>query len=600
MHFQVKGHIPADKIEEIKQRADIVQLVSEYVTLKKAGRNFLGLCPFHKEKTPSFTVSRDKQMFYCFGCGEGGHALTFLMKVSNMTFPEAARHLAKKTGVIIPDPVLNDQEREQYGIREQIYRINEAAAKLFTSRLFSETGLPAREYLKKRGIREDVVREFRLGYADEGWRTLKSYFEQKNVALPMVAQAGLIVAKEEGAEAGEGAYYDRFRGRLIFPIEDAGGRVMAFGGRIIASGEPKYLNSPETPVFSKGRNLYGLMRAKDGIRKSGYAILVEGYFDLISLWNAGLTNVLASMGTALTAEQVELLRRYTGNVAVLFDADEAGRKALQRSVQLFLSGGVHARAVVLPEKYDPDDYVRQFGREKLEQIIEAAPSVIDYYIDHLVGEKVSLEEKRDAVREALHFVAGFGDAIERNLFLKRISEKSGIDQEVLKKEALRIREPSAEPPERVKGKTLSALDKVELSLILFMLQHTASIPQVGESGVLECFTDGELKSLGEQMIERSRENSSENLTTSLFLDGLPDGPLKQLIFKSMLEGRTDDEKVWERYVTDNIKKIKRKWYGGRKKNLSLELKKAQEQRDSDWQNRLLREKEKLLQEEKQL
>ena len=600
MHFQVKGHIHADKIEEIKQRADIVQLVSEYVTLKKAGRNFLGLCPFHKEKTPSFTVSRDKQMFYCFGCGEGGHALTFLMKVSNMTFPEAARHLAKKTGIIIPDPALNDQEREQYGAHEQIYRINEAAAKLFTSRLFSETGLPAREYLKKRGIREDVVREFRLGYADEGWRTLKSYFEQKNVALPMVAQAGLIVAKEEGAGAGEGAYYDRFRGRLIFPIEDAGGRVMAFGGRIIASGEPKYLNSPETPVFSKGRNLYGLMRAKDGIRKSGYAILVEGYFDLISLWNAGLTNVLASMGTALTAEQVELLRRYTGNVAVLFDADEAGRKALQRSVQLFLSGGVHARAVVLPEKYDPDDYVRQFGREKLEQIIEAAPSVIDYYIDHLVGEKVSLEEKRDAVREALHFVAGFGDAIERNLFLKRISEKSGIDQEVLKKEALRIREPSSEPPGRVREKTSSVLDKVELSLILFMLQHTASIPQVGESGVLECFTAGELKSLGEQMIERSRENSAENLTTSLFLDGLPDGPLKQLIFKSMFEGRTDDEKVWERYVTDNIKKIKRKWYGGRKKNLSLELKKAQEQGDSDWQNRLLQEKEKLLQEEKQL
>ena len=600
MHFQVKGHIPADKIEEIKQRADIVQLVSEYVTLKKAGRNFLGLCPFHKEKTPSFTVSRDKQMFYCFGCGEGGHALTFLMKVSDMTFPEAARHLAKKTGIIIPDPVLNDQEREQYGIREQIYRINEAAAKLFTNRLFSETGLPAREYLKKRGIREDVVREFRLGYADEGWRTLKSYFEQKNVALPMVAQAGLIVAKEEGAGAGEGAYYDRFRGRLIFPIEDAGGRAMAFGGRIIASGEPKYLNSPETPVFSKGRNLYGLMRAKDGIRKSGYAILVEGYFDLISLWNAGLTNVLASMGTALTAEQVELLRRYTGNVAVLFDADEAGRKALQRSVQLFLSGGVHARAVVLPEKYDPDDYVRQFGREKLEQIIEAAPSVIDYYIDHLVGEKVSLEEKRDAVREALHFVAGFGDAIERNLFLKRISEKSGIDQEVLKKEALRTREPSSEPPGRVREKASSVLDKVELSLILFMLQHTASIPQVGESGVLECFTDGELKSLGEQMIERRRENSSENLTTSLFLDDLSDGPLKQLIFKSMLEGRTDDEKVWERYVTDNIKKIKRKWYGGRKKNLSLELKKAQEQGDSDWQNRLLREKEKLMQEEKQL
>ena len=596
----MKGHIPGDTIEEIKKRADIVQLVSEYVTLKKAGRNFLGLCPFHKEKTPSFTVNRDKQMFYCFGCGEGGHALTFLMKISNMTFPEAARHLAKKTGIIIPDPAMSDQEREQYGIREQIFRINEAAATFFTSRLFSATGLPAREYLKKRGIREDVVREFRLGYADQEWRTLKSYFEQKNIALTMVSQAGLIVAKEDGTGGGEGAFYDRFRGRLIFPIEDAGGRVMAFGGRIISSGEPKYLNSPETPVFSKGRNLYGLMRAKEGIRKNGYAILVEGYFDLISLWNAGMTNVLASLGTALTAEQVELLRRYTGNVAVLFDADEAGRKALQRSLQLFLSGGIQAKAVVLPEKYDPDDYVRQFGRENLEEIIDQAPSIIDYYIDNIVGEKAALEEKRDAVREALHFVSSFQDAIERNLFLKRISEKLGIDQEVLKKEAIRTREPSSETSGRIKEKTLNVLDRVEFSLILFMLQHTLSIAQVEKSGVLDCFTDDELKTLGEEIIIRSRENGSANPTASFFLDGLPDGPLKKLIFKSLLEGRTDDEKVWERYVSDTIEKIKRKWYRVKKKNLSLELIKAQEKGDSDWQNRLLREKEMLLHEEKLL
>ena len=590
--------IPADKIEEIKQRADIVQLISEYVTLKKAGRNFLGLCPFHQEKTPSFTVSRDKQMFYCFGCGEGGHAFTFLMKVSNMTFPEAVRHLARKTGVIIPEPAMSDQEREQYGIREQVYRINEAAAKFFTSRLFSEIGLPAREYLKKRGISEDVVREFRLGYADEGWRTLKGYFEQKKVALPLVAQAGLIILKEEEVE--KGTYYDRFRGRLMFPIEDAGGRVMAFGGRVISSGEPKYLNSPETPVFSKGRNLYGLMRAKEGIRTSGYAILVEGYFDLISLWNAGLTNVVASLGTALTAEQVELLRHYTGNVAVLFDADEAGKKALQRSVQLFLSGGVQAKAVVLPEKYDPDDYVRQFGRAKLEEVIDQAPSVIDYYIDHLVGEKVSLEEKRDAVREALQFVATFGDAIERNLFLKRISEKLGIDQEVLKKEAGSPRRSSPEPPGPVKEKTASALDKVEFSLILFMLQHGSSIVPVEESGVLDCFCDAELKSLGGEIIEKCRGNGAENPPGSFSLDDLPDGPLKRLICRSLLEGRTDDEKVWERYVSDTITKIKRKWYGARKKNLSLELIKAQAQGDGDRQNCLLREKEQLLQEEKRL
>ena len=595
----MKGHIPADKIEEIKQRADIVQLISEYVTLKKAGRNFLGLCPFHKEKTPSFTVNRDKQMFYCFGCGEGGHAFTFLMKISNMTFPEAARHLARKTGIVIPDPAMSDQEKEQYSLRERIYRVNEAAASFFTGRLISESGAQAREYLKKRGIKEETVREFRLGYADQGWRTLKGYFEQKNVALPMVAQAGLIIAKEDSAGA-EQAFYDRFRERLIFPIEDAGGRVMAFGGRIISSGEPKYLNSPETPVFSKGRNLYGLMRAKEGIRQSGYAILVEGYFDLISLWNAGLTNVVASLGTALTAEQIELLRHYTGHVAVLFDGDEAGKKALQRSLQLFLSGGVHAQAVLLPEGCDPDDYVRQFGRESLQKLIEAAPSLIDYYIDNIVGSKVTLEEKRDAVREALRFVATFEDAIERNLFLKTISEKLGIDQEVLKKEARRPREPAAMPTGPAKEKALSALDKVEFSLLLFMLQHRASIAQVEESGVLDCLTDPELKSLGAELIKSSKGQGPGNNATSLFLDTLDEGPLKKLIFRSLLEGRTDDEKVCERYVADTIRKIKLRWCGVRKKNLSLKLIEAQEQGDIEWQNRLLREKEGLLQEEKLL
>jgi DNA primase len=233
-------------------------------------------------------------------------------------------------------------------------------------------------------------------------------------------------------------------------------------------------------------------------------------------------------------------------------------------------------------------------------MIATAPSVIDYYIDHLVGDKVSLEEKRDAVREALRFVASFGDAIERNLFLKRISEKLGIDQEVLKKEAGRPRESSSAPPGRVPEKTLKALDKVEFSLILFMLQHTASIKQVEASGVLDCCSDEELKYLGAEIVKKSRESASDNPSASLFLDDLPDGPLKQLIFRSLLEGRTDDEKVWDRYVSDTIKKIKRKWYGGRKKQLSLELIKAQEQGDGDRQNRLLQEKEKLLQEEKLL
>jgi len=581
----LKGHIPDDKIEEIKQRTDIVELISEYVTLKKAGRNYLGLCPFHKEKTPSFTVSRDKQMFYCFGCGEGGHAFTFLMKVSNMTFPEAARHLAKKKGVIIPDPAMDDREKQQYGLREQVYRLNEAAASFFTGSLFSPAGLEAREYLKNRGIKEEVVRVFRLGYADQGWRTLRNYLEKKNISLAMALQAGLLAAKSEGK--GQEDFYDRFRGRLIFPIEDAGGQVMAFGGRVVGSGEPKYLNSPETPVFSKGKNLYGLNRAKEGIRKSGYAILVEGYFDLISLWNAGITNALASMGTALTAEQVDLIRRYTGQVAVLFDADEAGKKALQRSMPLFLAGGLQARAVVLPGNNDPDDYVRKYGRASLEKIIEESPSLVDYYIDVIIGKKATLEENRDAVKEALIFASSLGDAIDRDLFLKRISEKVGIDLQILRKEYRRTGKVPAAPAAGVtKEKPFQVPDKVELSLILAMLQHRASVDEVAKNGVLECFISDELKGFGEAMIAICREMPQGSPAISSYMDSLDQGPFKELLVKSLLEGQTDDESVWERYTADTIKRIREKWGKKKSKTLQDELSRAEKMGDVEKRDRL--------------
>lgn len=593
----MQGLIPDNTIEEIKQRADIVDVVSEYVTLKKAGRNFLGICPFHKEKTPSFTVSREKQMFYCFGCGEGGHVFTFLMKMSNMSFPETARHLAKKTGVVIPERAMTHGEKLQYDVHEQINRVNEMAAAYFVKNLFSPAGAGAREYLKTRGIGDDVVRDFRLGYAEDAWRALRNYFDRRKVPLVLVAQAGLVVSRKDGE--GEEDFYDRFRGRLIFPIEDAGGRVVAFGGRIIGQGEPKYLNSPETPVFSKGRNLYGLNRARDGIRRSGHAILVEGYFDLIALWNVGIVNVLATLGTALTREQVEMLRRYTGHVAVLFDADEAGRKALERSLQLFLGAGIQAKAVVLPERYDPDDYVRRFGRESLENIIDQAPSMVDYYIENIVGQREALEEKRDAARDALSFMSGLDDAIERNLFLKRISEKLGIDQDVLKREAIRsLAPPYAPSPKSTKEKPAGDVDKVELSLILFMLEHPESMVQARETAVLDYFSDNDLRGLGETMLTMLDEDGRQHLTTSFILERIAEGPLKERLLKSLFEERPDDKKVMARFLADAIKQIKRKWYKRSNKSLVMELVKAQKREDRDLCSRLLLEKERLLKEEK--
>ncbi|HOW57138.1 MAG TPA: DNA primase, partial [Smithellaceae bacterium] len=335
------------KIEEIKSRLDIVELVSEYLTLKKAGRNFVGSCPFHQEKTPSFTVNREKQIFYCFGCGEGGNAITFLMKIANMTFPEALKSLAEKTGVVLPPRTASREGRGKDSLRESIVDLNRRAAQYYVRELYGPAGREAREYLQKREITEETINNFRLGYAPENWRSLTDYLDGSGLSLKIAEQAGLVVAGKDGG------YYDRFRGRLIFPIENIFGEVIAFGGRILAKGEPKYLNSPESPVYIKGKNLYGLVKAKEEIRKKGCALIVEGYFDLISLWNAGIGNVVATLGTALTRDHLDLLRRYTVDVVALFDPDEAGRKALDRSLDLFLAADMRARALILPGEDDP-------------------------------------------------------------------------------------------------------------------------------------------------------------------------------------------------------------------------------------------------------
>jgi len=314
----------------------------------------------------------------------------------------------------------------------------------------------------------------------------------------------------------------------------------------------------------------------------------------------GIANVLATLGTALTKEQVDLLRRYTEHVAVLFDADEAGRKALERSLQLFLGGGIQAKAVVLPEGYDPDDYVRKFGRESLENIIDLAPSMVDYYIENIVGNRDTLEEKRDAARSALSFMSSLDDAIFRNLFLKRISEKLGIDQELLKREASRSLTLPSPPSQRSAGENASGdVDKVELSLILFMLEHPEIIGQVREAKALDYFSNNDLKGLGEIMLASLNGEGKQHFTASYFLERLADGPLKERLLKSLFEERSDDEKVMVRFLADAIKQIKRKWY--KRENRSLtELVKAQERGDRDSCSRLLLEKEKLLKEGKLL
>jgi len=582
----LNGRIPGSIVEEIRDRADIVDVISEYLTLKKAGRNYIGLCPFHKEKTPSFTVNREKQIFYCFGCGEGGNVFSFLIKVNNQSFPEAVRYLARKTGIVIPEGTVTREEKERAGIKEQIIRVNQVAARYFSQTLLSNAGREAREYLKKREIGESVVREFHLGYALDGWRHLRDFLEKEKVSLKLAEQAGLIVSKADGKVS----FYDRFRGRLIFPIEDIGGHVIAFGGRTIGSGEPKYLNSPESSAYVKGRCLYGLNKTKEDIRKAGFVIIVEGYFDFLALWSAGVTNVVATLGTALTKDHVDLIRRYTGQAVAIFDPDEAGRKALARSIGLFLTGNVNAKAVVLPEGHDPDQYIRKFGKEAFDKAVENAQSMIDYYIEAVIGKVGSVEEKLKTLRETLPFIVNIDNAIERNLFIKRVSEKLGVDQELLKKEIQRSLNSKTSTPERApQTQDKSKDDQVELSLIHIMLEYPDKIPEVFQAGVLDYMTNTELRKFAEVLKDAFDRGEGVDFDSSMLIDRLEIGMVREKLLKKMIDDVPCDKKMVERILADNIRQIERKGFGEKHRLLHMELAKAREMGDHEMENSLMME-----------
>ena len=589
----MRGSIPEDKIEEVRRRTDIVSLVGEYVTLKKAGRNYLGLCPFHREKTPSFTVSPDKQMFYCFGCSEGGNAVSFLMKLNHLTFPEALRQLAGKVGVVIPERSMSPEEKGCYSLGEQIRRVNGLAAEYFARMLQSPKGEGAREYLRKRGIEAGAISTFRIGLAPEGWQNLLDFLDKKGVPPKLAEQAGLAVPR-----AGEGAkgHYDRFRGRLMIPIEDVDGRVIAFGGRVMGSGEPKYMNSPESPVYTKGNNLYGLSRTRDAVRQAGFSLLVEGYFDLIALWGAGIQNVVATLGTALTRSQVDLLRRYAPSVAVVFDPDEAGRKALARSLELFLTGNVHAKAVILPDGADPDDFVRTRGRAQMEELVARAVPMVDYYIDEILGGRGTLEEDRDKLREAVAFLCRIGDAVERNLFIKRVAERLNVDQEVLKEEVGRGLSHAGSAVASLKKDASREVDRVELNLIHMILEYPDRISVLSE--VIPCLATEELKILGERLLKAAEKEGGAIRDIFSLLNGLEESPVRARLLDLLMGENPYPAELIDRLMADTIRKIRERDSRKRDKKLTRRIKEAEHAGDQGLNENLFAEKNRILREEK--
>lgn len=423
--------IPENQIEEIRNSANILDIISGYVQLRKRGRNYIGLCPFHQEKTPSFTVSEEKQIFHCFGCGAGGNVYKFLMDFKSISFVEAVQEVADQTGIKINF----EQDKFSSGENEleEYYEINVAAAKFFSNKLLNTAeGEFAREYFKNRRIKPQTQRVFGLGYASPEWENLLFFLKENKIDLDKAKHLGLIDQRNDGTQ------YDKFRGRIIFPIFSPNGRVVAFGGRILEKDvkAAKYLNSPESSIYSKRRSLYGLYHSKEEIRKLNKVILVEGYMDLISLYQHGVKNVVASSGTSLTEEQAQLLSRFTKNIIVLFDADEAGQKAALRSIEILLKQDFDVRVVLLPNNEDPDSFINKSGKDEFEEQIDRAQNFLEFQTEQFRkgGKLNDPVQQAEAIRTLVATVALVSDELKRNILIKTISKKFGLREKLIESE----------------------------------------------------------------------------------------------------------------------------------------------------------------------
>ncbi|OGD20209.1 MAG: DNA primase [Candidatus Aminicenantes bacterium RBG_13_59_9] len=459
-------------IDQLRQAADIVDIASQYTTLKRRGRKHVGLCPFHAEKDPSFTVDSEKQLFHCFGCGVGGDVFTLVMEKENLTFPEVLNYLAEKYHIPLPQKSKLSPELQK--LEERVYKANEEALAFFRRCLFQKgEGETALAYLKKRGLSGETIEALKVGYAPNSWNALLTYFQGRRAEPALLEKAGLVLPGQRKPES-----YDRFRGRVIFPIFSLTSKVVAFGGRTIADADPKYLNSPDTPVYSKGKLLYGLNWTKEAVREAGELILVEGYTDFASLYQAGIRNVAASLGTALTPYQVDIARRATGpesaRIIINYDGDSAGRNAAFRAVPLCFEKAVQTQVLVLPENLDPDAFIRKCGPKAYLDMAGKSVSGLKFLVDmNLRTGKMSVpEEKSRIVKSIVAELDKIPDSIVRSEYLRQTGEYLGVDESFLRQ--IVEKRPAAGPAREEKA----GLFPAEKRLLEILLQNPEVAGQI--------------------------------------------------------------------------------------------------------------------------
>ena len=476
--------IPDEKVREVRERAPILEVISDYMSLRKSGANYQGLCPFHGEKSPSFNVNPARGIFHCFGCGAGGNVVTFVMRMEGMNFPTAVKFLAKRVGVDIPERPLTRDEKRKVDEQEQLYSINELAAQFYRRVLETdESGAAGRSYLERRGVDQATAAAYRMGFAPEGWDHLAKYLGRKGVAPEDAEKLGLLRKRE-----GRDGYYDTFRNRLLFTISDLHGRAIGFGGRVMDDSLPKYINSPESPIYRKSEVLFGLDLAKKGMREQGSAIIVEGYFDHLALYRAGFSNVVATCGTALTPGHLKVLRRYAEKVYMLFDGDEAGRKATVRSMELFLDEGFPARVVEVPSGDDPDSFLRREGAAAFAPLLESALPIFEFFYRGVIRttDTRGVEGKVAFVNEVAPRLLKISDSLERELYEKEICRAVGIDQGMLRK---KVGIAPVQKKQKPAARESAGTEEVLLSL---MVKFPEVVLKVREHGADTLFSAGHL------------------------------------------------------------------------------------------------------------
>ncbi|HEU4390837.1 MAG TPA: DNA primase [Blastocatellia bacterium] len=581
---------PRQFAEDVKNQSDIVRVVSDYLTLKKRGGSYWACCPFHSEKSPSFHVHPGKGIFKCFGCGTGGGVFDFVMQIEGCSYQEAVRIVADKSGVPIPQFSESESHGRSAQEREVILRLNDWAAQFFESQLGSAgEGERARDYVRTRGINDETRQRFKIGYAPDRWDLLIKHLTERGATSDEIALSGLVVVKEDGK------YYDRFRGRVIFPITDTQNRVIAFGGRVMGEGEPKYLNSPESALYTKGRNLYGLAHSKDPIRKSGFAVIVEGYLDCIIPFQEGIHNVVASLGTALTEHQVRLLRRYMDmpHIIVNFDPDSAGQAATLRSIEILLAEGFKVNVLRLPTNQDPDEFVRANGAASFRELFRSTQPYIEYVVDQaLAANDITRPSgKVEAINSVLPHLVRMRDKVERADYAAQLADRFKVDSRIIREEIKRAASERRLSLDAARIRTARDVTKAEHQLLEVILGkpevRKAIVPNLYEEDFAELATApifSAVIKLESEGLDPDYDRLSERA------EGVDRSLLTDLLISDLGWANSDDFENLFKKATEALTTIRARRLENQMETIQREIAEAHRNGDVDTERRLNMEK----------